>query len=70
MIADTIRYALKEHGKFVIYDAEHSFDGFNDDPDYAQATWEAAEEGRRQFTSCCATRRTARLTETKSRAQY
>ena len=36
MIADTIRY-LKDHRKFVIYDAEHSFDGFNDDPDYAQA---------------------------------
>src|SRR5207302_6121537 len=27
MIADTIRF-LKDKGKFVIYDAEHSFDGF------------------------------------------
>src|SRR5882724_9129348 len=29
MISDTIRF-LKDHGKFVIYDAEHSFDGYND----------------------------------------
>src|SRR5207249_349814 len=29
MIGDTIRY-VKNHGKFVIYDAEHSFDGFSD----------------------------------------
>jgi 2-isopropylmalate synthase len=41
MIADTIRF-LKDHGKFVIYDAEHAFDGFKDDPDYALATWQSA----------------------------
>src|SRR6266542_6150903 len=34
MITDTIRH-LKHHGKFVVYDAEHSFDGFSDEPDYA-----------------------------------
>ena len=33
MIGDTVRY-LKDHGKFVIYDAEHSFDGYKDDPEY------------------------------------
>jgi len=54
MIADTIRY-LKEHGKFVIYDAEHSFDGFNDDPDYARATWEAAEKAGASFVVLCDT---------------
>jgi 2-isopropylmalate synthase len=43
MIADTIRY-LKDQGKEVIYDAEHAFDGFLDDPDYALATWQAAEK--------------------------
>jgi len=43
MIGDTIRY-LKDHGKFVIYDAEHSFDGYSDEPDYALATWQAAEK--------------------------
>ena len=41
MIEDTIRF-LKDHGKFVIYDAEHSFDGYNDRPDYALDTWRAA----------------------------
>ena len=30
MIADTVRF-LKAHGKFVVYDAEHAFDGFKDD---------------------------------------
>src|SRR5213082_3216535 len=33
MIGDTIRF-LKDHGKFVVYDAEHSFDGFSDQPEY------------------------------------
>ena len=31
MIADTVRY-LKAHGRFVVYDAEHAFDGYKDDP--------------------------------------
>jgi 2-isopropylmalate synthase len=43
MIRDTVRY-LKDQGKFVVYDAEHAFDGFKDDPDYAMATWQAAEQ--------------------------
>src|SRR5436853_574833 len=43
MIADTVRF-LKDHGKFVIHDAEHSFDGYNDEPEYALATWQAAEK--------------------------
>ncbi|MEY2407498.1 MAG: 2-isopropylmalate synthase [Verrucomicrobiota bacterium] len=42
MIGDTIHF-LRDHGKEVIYDAEHSFDGHADDPDYALATWRAAE---------------------------
>lgn len=41
MIRDTIRY-LKDQGKVVFYDAEHSFDGYKSEPDYALATWEAA----------------------------
>jgi 2-isopropylmalate synthase len=41
MIADTIRF-LKDHGKKVVYDAEHSFDGYADEPEYALATWKAA----------------------------
>ncbi len=54
MIADTIRF-LKDHGKFVIYDAEHSFDGYNDRPDYALDTWRAAEKGGADFIVLCDT---------------
>jgi 2-isopropylmalate synthase len=43
MIGDTIRF-LRGHGKTVIYDAEHSFDGYKDEPEYALATWQAAEK--------------------------
>src|SRR3989441_5139927 len=54
MIGDTIRY-LKDHGKFVLYDAEHSFDGFSDEPDYALATWQAAEKAGADFVVLCDT---------------
>jgi 2-isopropylmalate synthase len=43
MIGDTIRY-LTDHGKEVFYDAEHAFDGYKEEPDYALATWQAAEK--------------------------
>lgn len=42
MIGDTIRY-LKSRGRFVVYDAEHAFDGYKDNPDYAIETWRVAE---------------------------
>ena len=48
MIADTIR-VLKKKGKKVIYDAEHALDGYKDDPEYAMATWLAAEEAGADF---------------------
>ena len=54
MIGDTIRF-LKDHGKTVIYDAEHSFDGFKDDPDYALATWQAAEKAGAECIVLCDT---------------
>ena len=54
MIGDTIRF-LKDHGKTVIYDAEHSFDGFKDDPDYALATWQAAEKAGADCVVLCDT---------------
>jgi 2-isopropylmalate synthase len=41
MIADSVRF-LKKHGKEVIYDAEHFFDGYRDNPEYALRTLEAA----------------------------
>ena len=43
MIADTVRHA-KEHRREVIYDAEHFFDGYRDNPEYALATLRAARE--------------------------
>src|SRR5438046_8068381 len=54
MIADTIRF-LKDHRKFVIYDAEHSFDGYNAQPDYALATWHARETAGAKFVVLCDT---------------
>ena len=37
MIEDSVRF-LKEQGKEVVYDAEHFYDGFSSDPDYALST--------------------------------
>ena len=54
MIGDTIRF-LKDHGKIVVYDAEHSFDGYKDEPDYAMATWQAAEKAGADVICLCDT---------------
>ena len=54
MITDTIRF-LKDHGRTVVYDAEHAFDGFNDQPDYALATWKAAEKAGADCIALCDT---------------
>lgn len=54
MIGDTVRF-LKDHGKFVIYDAEHCFDGYKLDPEYALATWQAAEKAGADMVVLCDT---------------
>lgn len=54
MIGDTIRY-LKNHGKTVFYDAEHSFDGYADEPEYALATLQAAEKAGADCIVLCDT---------------
>jgi 2-isopropylmalate synthase len=54
MIADTIRF-LKDHGKTVIYDAEHSFDGYREEPEYALASWQAAEKAGADCIVLCDT---------------
>ena len=54
MIEDTVRH-LKRHGRFVVYDAEHSFDGYKDEPEYALATLEAAERGGADVIVLCDT---------------
>ena len=43
IIGDSVTY-LREHGLDVIYDAEHFFDGYRDDPDLALGTVRVAEE--------------------------
>jgi 2-isopropylmalate synthase len=42
MISDSIRYC-KDQGREIFYDAEHFFDGFKNNPDYAIKTLQAAE---------------------------
>src|SRR5688572_29420888 len=54
MIADTISF-LKEKGKIVVYDAEHAFDGYKDNPDYAMSTWQAAEKAGADLVVLCDT---------------
>ncbi|RMF91840.1 MAG: citramalate synthase [Methanobacteriota archaeon] len=43
MIGESVAY-LKDAGREVIYDAEHFFDAYKDNPDYALKTLKAAEE--------------------------
>ena len=54
MIEDTCRF-LKDHGKEVVYDAEHFFDGYRDSPDYALQTLEAAVKGGADVLVLCDT---------------
>ena len=54
MIGDTVKF-LKDHGKFVIYDAEHAYDGYKLDAEYALATWQAAEHAGADFVVLCDT---------------
>ena len=52
MISDSVKY-LKSHGREVIFDAEHFFDGFKANPVYAMRTaWEAAQAGARMIVLC------------------
>ncbi|OQA24745.1 MAG: 2-isopropylmalate synthase [Verrucomicrobia bacterium ADurb.Bin345] len=52
MIADTVRF-LKEHGKEVIYDAEHFFDGYKDNAEYAiQCLVAAKQAGADMIVPC------------------
>lgn len=54
MIAETIRF-LKDQGKTVIYDAEHTFDGLKADPDYGLSTMRAAAEAGADVIALCDT---------------
>lgn len=54
MIRESVDF-LKQAGKEVVYDAEHFFDGFKDDPDFALATLNAAKEGGADWIVLCDT---------------
>ncbi len=54
MIAESVGFLCSE-GKRVIYDAEHFFDGFADDPAYALACLRAAAEAGAETVVCCDT---------------
>jgi 2-isopropylmalate synthase len=54
MIHDSITY-LKDHERDVFYDAEHFFDGFKNNPDYAIQTLEAALNGGADYLVLCDT---------------
>jgi len=54
MIEDSVRF-LTENGREVIYDAEHFFDGYCDNPDYALETLEAARRGGAVNLTLCDT---------------
>jgi 2-isopropylmalate synthase len=54
MIRDTIEYLVSQ-GRRVIYDAEHWFDGYKHNPDYALQTLEAAIASGAQWLVLCDT---------------
>ena len=64
-IKDTVAY-LAEAGKEVIFDAEHYFDGFGDDPDYALSVLRAAAESGATTLVLCDTNGGTLPTELKA----
>jgi 2-isopropylmalate synthase len=54
MIEDTITY-LRSQGRKVIYDAEHWFDGYKNNPEYALKTLQSAIKGGAQWLVFCDT---------------
>ena len=54
MIRDTVAW-FKKHEREVCYDAEHFFDGYKDDPEYALSTLEAARDAGADIVVLCDT---------------
>jgi 2-isopropylmalate synthase len=54
MISDTLRY-LRQEGRRLIYDAEHWFDGYKHNPDYALQTLSTALEAGAEWIVLCDT---------------
>ncbi len=54
IISDTVKY-LKDHGREVVYDAEHFFDGYVANRDFALRTLEAAKKAGADVLCLCDT---------------
>lgn len=54
MISDTVAY-LKKQGREVLYDAEHFFDSFREDPEYSLQTIRAARDAGADLVVLCDT---------------
>jgi 2-isopropylmalate synthase len=54
LISETVKY-LKDHGREVVYDAEHFFDGYAADAAYALKTLEAAHQAGADVLCLCDT---------------
>jgi|UPI0002E27F7C 2-isopropylmalate synthase len=54
MIADSVQY-LKQNGLTVIFDAEHFFDGYKHNPDYAMSVLKTAEAAGADWLVLCDT---------------
>ena len=54
MIRESVAY-LKDHGREVVYDAEHFFDGYKENRDYALQTIIAAADSGAEFLVLCDT---------------
>ncbi len=54
MIADSVEY-LRAQGREVVFDAEHFFDGFQDDPAYSLSTLRAAARAGASTVTLCDT---------------
>jgi 2-isopropylmalate synthase len=54
MIEESVAF-LAAQGKQVVYDAEHFFDGYADDPEYAKRCLRAAEDGGASWVVLCDT---------------
>ncbi len=65
MIEETVRF-FKEKGKEVIFDAEHFFDGYKENPDYAMAALAAACKGGADTLCLCDTNGAAYPTDVKA----
>jgi 2-isopropylmalate synthase len=54
MIRDTVAYLVK-NGREVIFDGEHTFDGYKEDPAYTTACYQAADEAGASYLVLCDT---------------